>query len=446
MADERARERILVLPVEEVEPPYAISRDGLHPPDYGYSNHYQFHRPQPTPYQRRMDEQQYPRSEPLIASETPEHQASQFHTERVSPGHSPIITHSPISGPLRPTPTASTSETVKSKTPEPSLWAVPPQHLLESSSHSESTNTSSTTSVPLWHIPPPNSSQTNSSATSFEAETSHGDLWPVDEDHPEYQETVASKDQKQSSEPVQDTESEESRMFHTVEYTNDEPAAAKVDKNSRAGVRSVHFASPGTAAYTPPDEELEALSLNDEPRPGRARNGSHLQIEIPSNDLESVARSPRTPRSRTPVSATSNTSPTVSASQDAMDAEEEIWGERPSIEKLYRDIDKYLPGHDLDKEIVIDTQTAAAAANSPAPRRLQGHKKSIRVVAREAQEAHRNWRQAMNVVRVNNILRRRSTKMWGRKVEQVKPGMVIEANTIAKDAHTAAQPGDKPSK
>lgn len=46
MADERARERILVLPVEEVEPPYAISRDGLHPReyDYGYPNQYQFHR------------------------------------------------------------------------------------------------------------------------------------------------------------------------------------------------------------------------------------------------------------------------------------------------------------------------------------------------------------------------------------------------------------------
>lgn len=355
-----------------------------------------------------------------------------------------MITNSPINGPLRhaPAATASSSESVKPKTPEPSLWAVPPQHLLESSSQSESTNTS-TTSVPLWHIPPPNSSQTDSSATSFEAETSHGDLWPVDEDHPEYQETVASKNQAQSA-PPPETETDESKMFHTVEYKNDEPAseAENSKQEGRAGVRSVHFASPGTAAYTPPDEELEALSLNDKPTPGRARNGSHLQIKIPSNDVDVASRSPRTPKSKTPISATS-TSPT-STSQETVDAEEEVWGERPSIEKLYRDIDKYLPGHDLDKEIIIETQTAAA--NSPAPRRLQGHKKSVRVVAKEAQEAHRNWRQAMNVVRVNNILRRRSTKMWGRKVEQVKPGMVVEANTIAKDSHTAAHPGDKPSK
>ncbi|KAF1803519.1 kinase-like domain-containing protein, partial [Mucor lusitanicus] len=112
---------------------------------------------------------------------------------------------------------------------------------------------------------------------------------------------------------------------------------------------------------------------------------------------------------------------------------EENWAERPSVERLYKDIDKYLPGHDLDKEIIVEpsaTATAVTATQAPTGativaalppgRRLGGHKKSIRNVAHEA---HRNWRNAVNVIRANNLIRRRSTKMWHRAVEQVKPGM-----------------------
>ncbi|KAG0179450.1 hypothetical protein DFQ28_008737 [Apophysomyces sp. BC1034] len=91
------------------------------------------------------------------------------------------------------------------------------------------------------------------------------------------------------------------------------------------------------------------------------------------------------------------------------------WKERPPIETIYKNLDQYLPEHDLDKEIVVDS-----GIPSPAYRRSLGYRKSIRVVANEA---HRNWKRES--VKVNNVLRRRSTKMWGRQVEQVKPGMTV---------------------
>ncbi|KAF7723669.1 hypothetical protein EC973_001760 [Apophysomyces ossiformis] len=91
------------------------------------------------------------------------------------------------------------------------------------------------------------------------------------------------------------------------------------------------------------------------------------------------------------------------------------WEERPPIDTIYKHIDQYLPEHDLDKEIVVESSVP-----SPSIRRSLGHRKSIRVVI---DEGHRNWKRES--VKLNNISRRRSTKVFGRQVEQVKPGMVV---------------------
>lgn len=108
-----------------------------------------------------------------------------------------------------------------------------------------------------------------------------------------------------------------------------------------------------------------------------------------------------------------------------------MFGERPSVEKLYRDIDKYLPGHDLDKEILVEPTQPATVISPVISRRLLGHRQSVRVVAKQA---HQRWKQATNnVIMVNSLLRRKSTKMWGRAVERVKPGeerCIIAADTL----------------
>lgn len=261
-------------------------------------------------------------------------------------------------------------------------------------------------------------------------------MWPVDEN-----ESRASSPGSSSSPRLNASSSSETRnrkIRHYRQYSSSERSSTVSDEISAAkNRRSVHFAVTKPLPQAPLEEEVDRLSLRDEP-PSATRNNHGLHIEIPSNDNDRSSLSPCTPRQNSATSA----SP-VSATQEP-EIEEETWGERPSIEKLYRDIDKYLPGHDLDKEIFIEApQGGNAATPSPSSRRLQGHKKSIRVVAKEA---HRNWRQAMNVIRVNHLLRRRSTKMWGRKVEQVKPGMIVEGQTIAKEPQASGFNGDKPGK
>ncbi|KAI9260645.1 hypothetical protein BDA99DRAFT_88006 [Phascolomyces articulosus] len=345
--------------------------------------------------------------------------------------------------------------------------------------HNNNNNNGSSAAYPaMWAVPPANSSQTENRLDprmdpdyqSF----AQNELWPVDEDAiedphrsnpatPRLQPSTSSETMRTGKRYLhgRHPSGEMSTIGETHEYESDQQQQRLGLSNGNTKekrVRSVQFATDKPLpVMPPPDEEVERLSLHDEPLDPNDSSSrrSKLHIQIPRNEHDGYGPSPRTPRQqRTPLSATSNTSP-ISSSQDGMDNEEETWGERPSIEKLYRDIDKYLPDHDLDKEIFIETTpgggngsqgassagtTAGSATPSHAPRRLQGHKKSVRVVAKEA---HRNWRQAMNVIRVNHILRRRSTKMWGRKVEQVKPGMVVDQQAI-RDAHSASAYADKP--
>lgn len=152
---------------------------------------------------------------------------------------------------------------------------------------------------------------------------------------------------------------------------------------------------------------VEGISLYDPPTP--------VHDQAPTIAFSSHVDTPPSPI------GSDKTQKSESTAEDS-----DMFGERPSVEKLYRDIDKYLPGHDLDKEILVEPATpvvaaAAAAAISPiVSRRLLGHRQSVRVVAKQA---HQRWKQATNnVIMVNHLLRRKSTKMWDRPVERVKPG------------------------
>jgi hypothetical protein len=105
-------------------------------------------------------------------------------------------------------------------------------------------------------------------------------------------------------------------------------------------------------------------------------------------------------------------------STQSSDADEDMFGERPSVEKLYKNIDRYLPGHDLDKEIIVQP-TVDQQQPHVAGKRPLGYRQSVRIVAKQA---HNRWKQAVKIIQMNQVLRRKSTKMWDRKVERVKPG------------------------
>lgn len=373
-------------------------------------------------------------------------------------------------------PPQKTPDPVKQPSSSTSLWAVPPQRSLDPVAEAEDIpegNDNKHAPVSLWAVPPQHGLEGEGDASATTSSDHSGDgLWAVPPSNAESSNSEADDlTLKPRPRPSASTESTlKKRWQHRRQYSDG--GRVPEQENMAGNRRTVRFVSPNATSYV--EDGVEKLSLRDDAaspsnesgsldEKQHHRNNHNLHIQIPASDDDTTisSRSPRTPRQRTPLSANSSSGASpISSSHETSEHEDETWGERPSIEQLYRDIDKYLPGHDLDKEIFIDTSNAAgagagggtpgtstntiaaaaaqSAAASPAPRRLQGHKKSIRVVANEA---HRNWRQAMNVIRVNHLLRRRSTKMWGRKVEQVKPGMIIEEQSIPKESQDAGYIG-----
>lgn len=331
---------------------------------------------------------------------------------------------------------------------QPSFWAVPPKQ------HHEETMT---TSQSLWAIPPSNQRTISDSTYDLKSAaapalnkpvnnntlTSSVSLWAVAPSNVSAPTpspslwAIAPQQQKSASPPPssqqqqEDTDSSESPapQFGS-ENLNLHPSISAKTYSPPMNKRGVQFTTdidqdsePHSAASTASapalEEGIESISLSDPPL---AHHHSQQQLSVDTSSSSTAVGE------HSPIS-----SPSVQAE------DEENWAERPSVERLYKDIDKYLPGHDLDKEIIVEPSTTATAvpvaqaptgativAALPPGRRLGGHKKSIRNVAHEA---HRNWRNAVNVIRANNLIRRRSTKMWHRAVEQVKPGMKANIQT-----------------
>ncbi|KAG1642832.1 hypothetical protein G6F44_004434 [Rhizopus delemar] len=273
----------------------------------------------------------------------------------------------------------------RSDEPSTNLWAVPPKAPSKSSSTSSnvesncSANTSSTRtaavppSIPspsLWAVAPSVTNETQ----QFSAENI--DLHP----------SISNKtDHEGSGEDHRHSEEQQKPPQHAVRFLSEQDLESD---RSRESITTVASAPPHTL-----EESMEHMDLN--------KNNNGLRVNTAD-------------RSTSPISPTSPSSAFVDGCED------DNWAERPSVERLYKNIDKYLPGHDLDKEIIEEPTPAVMVNALPPGRKLQGHKKSIRNVANEA---HRNWRNVITVVRANNLIRRKNTKMWHRAVEQVKPGM-----------------------
>ncbi|KAB5594379.1 Mitogen-activated protein kinase kinase kinase [Ceratobasidium theobromae] len=137
------------------------------------------------------------------------------------------------------------------------------------------------------------------------------------------------------------------------------------------------------------------------------------------------------------------------------------WDLRPQAEEVYEKLDQFFPNHDLDKPVIdapsggtspvtteappiVGSTANAAPLVGPGVRR---HKKSIRVVAAErkkmlerinAAKIHQppvdeatyvpdsdGASNAGTIIPVSSILRKRSTKMWGGRVEEVTPGSAL---------------------
>ena len=97
------------------------------------------------------------------------------------------------------------------------------------------------------------------------------------------------------------------------------------------------------------------------------------------------------------------------------------WAFRPPPEDMYERLEEFFPDHDLDKPVIDATPSGGSSPTQPdhppppafPPPNRTRHKKSIRVVAHERASKISSTAQ--------NILRKRSTKLWGSRVEEVTP-------------------------
>jgi mitogen-activated protein kinase kinase kinase len=103
--------------------------------------------------------------------------------------------------------------------------------------------------------------------------------------------------------------------------------------------------------------------------------------------------------------------------------EESTWA-RPPAEDVYERLEEFFPEHDLDKPVIEASSGGTSPTNTdqPAPpvaaptARVKG-KKSIRLVAQERKKyIDRTSRVGDGMT---NIQRKRSTKLWGSRVEEV---------------------------
>ncbi|CAG8492592.1 75_t:CDS:2 [Paraglomus brasilianum] len=132
------------------------------------------------------------------------------------------------------------------------------------------------------------------------------------------------------------------------------------------------------------------------------------------------------------------------------------WVTRPSAEDVYHDLDKYFPGHDLDKPIAEgngglvtyadnrgETPTPPVSPTTKTEKRgapLQRYK-SIRSVAQEAKDreknekkerdARKNWQQTTTAIRAATKLKRKATKFWDKRVVEMRPGSHGQNSPVA---------------
>ena len=127
------------------------------------------------------------------------------------------------------------------------------------------------------------------------------------------------------------------------------------------------------------------------------------------------------------------------------------WASRPNPEEVLNRLEDFFPNHDLDKPVIEASSggtSPTAVESPPAPLPYNGkaadkrsrHKKSIRVVAEEHNlRLDRNSR--MQSSSATNVFRKRSTKLWDSRVEEVTPGQITSGMPTIPDSPSASGPG-----
>lgn len=124
------------------------------------------------------------------------------------------------------------------------------------------------------------------------------------------------------------------------------------------------------------------------------------------------------------------------------------WAYRPNPEEISERLDTFFPDHDLDKP-VIDSGGSSPTAVEPAVPGFQNssadkdkksrHKKSIRIVASEQNKKKYERSSRSDSSTMSSIMRKRSTKLWGSKLEEVTTSQIPSVPPVP-ESPTAQNP------
>jgi hypothetical protein len=150
--------------------------------------------------------------------------------------------------------------------------------------------------------------------------------------------------------------------------------------------------------------------------------------------------------SRTPTARQSN------KKQSKVDnsVQDSSWASRPNPEEVINKLEVWFPDHDLDKPVIEASSggtSPTVAENPPAPLPYNGksdkrsrHKKSIRVVAEE-HNLRQDRTSRLQSSSASNVFRKRSTKLWDSRVEEVTPGQITSGMPPIPDSPSASGSG-----
>ncbi|KLO14494.1 Pkinase-domain-containing protein [Schizopora paradoxa] len=128
----------------------------------------------------------------------------------------------------------------------------------------------------------------------------------------------------------------------------------------------------------------------------------------------------------------------------------EAWDFRPPAESIYGQMDAFFPDHDLDKPVIEQsisggTSPTTAEPNIPPFQNTQSEKekrfnkkKSIRIVAAEHKKKIED--RISKAETQSSVIRKRSTKLWGSKVEEVTPFAIPNLPATVPESPTAPNP------
>ncbi|KAG2120796.1 MAP kinase [Suillus discolor] len=156
--------------------------------------------------------------------------------------------------------------------------------------------------------------------------------------------------------------------------------------------------------------------------PGNMTRGVPANFPAPPSFMPQL----RPPRPRTPKTRHKSTT-----------FEESTWAHRPPPEDVYDRLEEFFPEHDLDKPVIEansgGTSPTAIDYNYGIPniadrdKALVRPKKSIRIVAEEHKKRIDRFSRA-DPLGDNSIWRKRSTKLWGSRIEEVDTSSQTLAN------------------